>query len=78
MLCCLVCAVSDCVFKCVGAWFNNACVLSVTYSVMFYVSIVCVMCYVGVCALFQCMCAFFVDYWVMLYVFGLLLACTCL
>ena len=35
--------------KCAGTWFDNVCVLSATYRVMFYGSIVRVMCYVGVC-----------------------------
>ena len=43
------CVVMVCLIKCVGAWFDNACMLSAIYRVMFYGSVVCVMCYVGVC-----------------------------
>ena len=52
----VVCA---CVLDRFGAWsFNFACVLFVTYCVMFYALIMWVMCCVGVCVLFKCMCVF--------------------
>ena len=45
----MACVVCVCVFDWFGALFNNACVLSGMYGVMFYGLNVCVMRCVGVC-----------------------------
>ena len=45
----MVCVVCVVVLVCVGAWFNNACVLVVLYCVTFCGLLLCGTCCAGVC-----------------------------